>query len=167
MTERVNLVIHHGGKWQSMDTMVYKGGEVTYYDNIDIDYLSMFEMLGYTKELRYKDGGQMWFKIAGLTGLKSYEEILSDMNVANMLDYNKGMGDIEVYFVEEGLSIDEFDSFEASEFYAADRGENSEMGQTVKTGHSWSEDSMGSDYEPVEELSEDLHDNDFNCSEAS
>ncbi|KAF2307536.1 hypothetical protein GH714_029546 [Hevea brasiliensis] len=63
MTKRVNLAIHYGGKWQSIDTMMYDGDEVIYCDATDIDYLSMFEMLGYAKELEHKNGAQMWFKI--------------------------------------------------------------------------------------------------------
>ena len=76
--------------------------------NVDIDYLSVFELQGYAKDLGYRNSMLIWFKIAGLSGNKSYEEIETDVNVSNILDYNWGCDFIELFFVEvdEPLSVD-------------------------------------------------------------
>ena len=108
MSEFENLSIHHGGHWESADNMVYIGGEVVHMKNVDIDYLSVFELQGYAKDLGYRNSMLIWFKITGLSGNESYEEIETDVNVSNMLDYNRGCDFIELFFVEvdEPLSVD-------------------------------------------------------------
>ncbi|KAF2307539.1 hypothetical protein GH714_029630 [Hevea brasiliensis] len=96
MTKRVNFAIHCGGKWQSIDTMVYDGDEVIYHNAIDIDYQLMFEMLGYAKELKHKNGAHVWLKIYGLIGPKSYEEILSDVKHVREFHADGRDGDLEL-----------------------------------------------------------------------
>ncbi|CAH9106366.1 unnamed protein product [Cuscuta epithymum] len=45
--DRVNLWIHHGGKWDCpKKKKQYLGGEVKIMENVDIDFLSMFELEG-------------------------------------------------------------------------------------------------------------------------
>ena len=106
MGEVMNLVIYHMGQWKSLDNMVYIDGEVFHMKNVDIDYLSMFELQGYAEDMGYKNSMLMWFKISRLSGNESYKEIESDKNVSNMLDYNRGYDFIELFFEVEPLSID-------------------------------------------------------------
>ena len=109
MSEFVNLIIHHSRKWENPGNMVYVDGEVLHMKNVDIDFLSMFELQGYTKDIGYKNAMLMWFKIFGLSGNESYEEIESDKSVLNMLDYNRGCDFLEIYFIEvvEPVSVND------------------------------------------------------------
>ncbi|KAF2298620.1 hypothetical protein GH714_024359 [Hevea brasiliensis] len=68
----------------------------------------------------------------GYLGQKSYEEVLNDANVANMLDYNKGKGDIEVYLVEVVVPIALFDAFDVINLDANKR----DMGASVVDSNS-------------------------------
>ncbi|CAH9136122.1 unnamed protein product, partial [Cuscuta epithymum] len=89
MTEYVNLVIHHGGKWDcAKKKREYLGGEVTKKEKVDIDYLSKFELDGYAEDLGYKDGVQIWFRrfaIKDVCGPAALQEIECDKDVHDML----------------------------------------------------------------------------------
>ena len=87
MTNRVELVLHHGENWRSEVELVYEGGTVTYKNNIDTDYVSLFEIVGYGKELGYKKGARIWYQISRVHGSdEAFEEMIDDQNVKNMFE---------------------------------------------------------------------------------
>ena len=100
MEDYVRFVVHYGGKWVRQPDMVYVGGSVAEF-KVDVDKLSYFELRGECMDItESKKGGRLWFKIWGLSGDEGFEEIESDINVRNMLDYNKGYLNNVLYFVE-------------------------------------------------------------------
>lgn len=110
MSEFVNLKMHYGGHWSWKPHMVYHGDFVENIRN-DIDFMSQFELIGYGEDYGYSNKCRIWFKIAGLTRNESYDKIVSDENINNMIDYNKGQSHIDVYYVGIGnlLVVDEGD----------------------------------------------------------
>ena len=85
MAEYVNLVMYYDGKWKSETKKVYESGRIRYKYNIDIDYLSFFELLGYGKDFGYKSGCRVWYKISGINGNEGIVEISDDKHVSYML----------------------------------------------------------------------------------
>ncbi|CAH9085958.1 unnamed protein product, partial [Cuscuta europaea] len=103
MSEYVNLLIHHGGKWDSpKEKKKYVGGHVLKKDKVDIDYVSKFELEGYAADLGYTNGVKMWFRrfsIRELCGPVNLQEIVCDKDVQDMLVCNIMDPHIELYFV--------------------------------------------------------------------
>ena len=42
----------------------------------------------------------MWYRLQGISGNKSLEEILEDKDLLHMLDYNKGNPDMKLHFIK-------------------------------------------------------------------
>ncbi|CAH9064214.1 unnamed protein product [Cuscuta epithymum] len=105
MTEYVNLLIHHGGKWDcAKRKQEYLGGEVTKKEKVDIDYISKFELHGFAKDLGYQDGVQIWFRrlsIKDVSGSVGLQKIVCDKDVHEMLLDNIMDPYIELYFVSK------------------------------------------------------------------
>lgn len=59
MAEIVKLVLHHGGQWSDENYTRYENGKIAYKE-VDIDYISMFELFGIFCDLGYKAGCRMW-----------------------------------------------------------------------------------------------------------
>ncbi|CAH9071397.1 unnamed protein product [Cuscuta epithymum] len=101
--EHVNLWIHHGGKWDCpKKKKQYLGGEVKKMENVDIDYLSKFELDGYAQDLGYTNGVDMWFRrFSEMCGPVSLQEIGCDKDVQDMLVCKIMDPHIDVYFVSK------------------------------------------------------------------
>ena len=110
MAEYVNLVLFCGGKWKSKTEKVYEGGQIRYKYNIDIDYLSFFELLRYGKDFGYKSGCQVWYKILGISRNEGIVEISDDKHVSYMLQDNKGDEEICLFYTAPihplGIAVD-------------------------------------------------------------
>ena len=101
MTELVTLVLHYGGHWSDNNFTSYVEGDIAYRE-VDIDYISMFELFGYFTDLGYNDGCKMWYKISGLSPPEGIEEIVDDRICQDMLDFNKNEDHIDIYGVGIG-----------------------------------------------------------------
>ena len=74
------------GKWKDDSYKSYEGGSVA-YKTVDIDYISMFELVGFFKDLDYTTGCKIWYKISGLSPPEGIEEIVNDKICQYMLDF--------------------------------------------------------------------------------
>ena len=101
MSQTENLVLHHGGKWSDENYNRCIGGEIAYKE-VDIDYISMFELFGYFSDLGYTTRCRIWYKIAGLSPPEGVEEIVDDRICQEMFDFNKNEDYIDIYYVSSG-----------------------------------------------------------------
>ncbi|KAH7690528.1 hypothetical protein IHE45_02G054200 [Dioscorea alata] len=100
METYVDLVLHYGGRWRNEGEMVYEKSQVKTVRLVDVDYISFFTLLDFFLDLRCEIGGRMWFKINGLSTNDGMDEIFSDADTSNMIYYNNGQDNIDVFMVE-------------------------------------------------------------------
>lgn len=86
-----SIQIHHGGRFiDTGDTERYVGGQVTYFDHCEIDYMSLIELDDFTKKLGYMDPVRFCYRNSE-TGSLVY--ILTDKEAIDMctkhLPHNK------------------------------------------------------------------------------
>ena len=101
MSQTVNLVLHHVGKWSNGTYNRYIGSKIAHKE-VDIDYISIFELFGYFEDLGCIAGCKIWYKIAGLSPPEGVEEIVNDIIFLEMLDFNKNEDHIDIYYVSSG-----------------------------------------------------------------
>lgn len=103
----------------------YTDGQVKYYDDVDIDHLSYFEVLGMVKELGYTEDAKMYYCEPNVSldmGLKLWYD---DSLIPVILNSCKNNGVVKVYV--EQLSVPESVGKEVNEGIES-------MGQEVNEG---------------------------------
>ncbi|CAN6570334.1 unnamed protein product [Malus baccata var. baccata] len=94
MPELFSLKINHGGKWSES---AYTGGFEAWFDYVDKDFMSFFEIDEMVKELGY-DGFMLYhYRIPRMSYCEGLRLIERDQDVSEMCKYVPGVREIEMY----------------------------------------------------------------------
>ena len=93
MPELFSLKINHGGKWSES---AYTGGFEAWFDYVDKDFMSFFEIDEMVKELGY-DGFMLYhYRIPGMSYCEGLRLIERDQDVSEMCKHVPGVREIEM-----------------------------------------------------------------------
>jgi len=100
MDDHVEVVFHHGGRFESNGSLQYVGQFSILA--CDLDRWSYFEILGILREMGYANVKEMWYAMGGGSFLEGRLELLSDdRGACHMVNIATLNGQVHLYVVHK------------------------------------------------------------------
>ncbi|WVZ80082.1 hypothetical protein U9M48_027588 [Paspalum notatum var. saurae] len=93
----VNILMHYGGAFTQEEPLMYNGGEVQLFRNIDKDVMSYFHVVDLAKSVGFKDGDNLFYGIPGHSLEGSVDLLRDDASVYEMMKVAAQSNFLEVY----------------------------------------------------------------------
>ncbi|WCJ29272.1 hypothetical protein M5689_020633 [Euphorbia peplus] len=109
MAGRLNLKVHHGGKFSTGTPLTYDGGATTNYRNIEKASLSYSSLVDIAKDVGEGNNVKIYYIIPGFT-LESGADLVPYNNeeaVTKMVSLSDGDAYLEIFFEENDQGVSE------------------------------------------------------------
>ena len=99
--EFFSIKFHHGGVFVKEPYWGYKGGEVHFFDQCNVDEISMLELEDMAEKLGWKENVKFKYKIPRVPMSKGIKELSKDLHVMEMTKYIAGKQMVIDVYIED------------------------------------------------------------------